>query len=196
MNYAELVQEVYDLTKRPDLVAETESAVRAATIKAHQTDFYSKDIFETGVSFDSADYTQSLDYITLITNFRALSYLRRVESATDTDGTFFNIITPHDVLDSYGQSKTNIAYVAGRVLEIRASVEFQYMLMGCYVNPIVRSGAYVSWVSEQHPYAIIREAARVIFKSIGFDEQSRAYEILVAEEYLLLKMSGLTDVGY
>jgi hypothetical protein len=47
-----------------------------------------------------------------------------------------------------------------------------------------------------YPYAIIYEACRVLFKTIGYDEQSSAYTSLVAEAYEQLKTSALTDVGY
>lgn len=196
MTFDELVAEVYILTNRPDLEAVTKSAVKAATLKAHQTDFYSKDIHEQGVEFPTADYIQSLDYINLISNFRAIKYIRRVEDETDDVGQFFAILTPDELLDSYGVNKTNIAYVAGRVLEIRSSVSFSKMLLGAYVLPIITETGYSSWIAEQHPYAIIKEAARVVFKTIGYDEQSATYERLVAEELTLLRMSGLSDVGY
>ena len=196
MTFDELVAEVYLLTNRPDLTAETTSAVKAATLKAHQTDYYSKDIYETGIQFTTSEFRQSLDYISLLSNFRAFKYLRKATSATDDTGAFFGILTPEETLDSYGANKTDIAYVAGRVLEIRSSTTFQYAYLGCYVLPVIRTGAYVSWVAEQHPYAIIYEACRVMFKAIGFDEQSATFERLVAEEYQLLRMSGLTDVGY
>ena len=196
MTFDELVDEVYTLTNRPDLTAETSSAVKAATLKAHQSDFFSKDIHETGVEFDSATYIQSLDIISLISNFRSLKYMRRVTDENDDVGRFFEVLTAEETLDSYGINRTDIAYVAGRMIEIRSSVEFDKMLLGCYVLPIVRTGAYSSWVAEQHPYAIIREAARVIFKTIGYDEQAAVYERLIAEEFALLRMSALSDVGY
>jgi len=196
MTFDELVAEVYTLTNRPDLVAETKSAVKVATLKAHQSDFFSKDIYETGVEFDTSDFLHSLDYISLISNFRAFKYFRRVESANDTYGYDLTVLTPDELLDSYGVHKTDVAYVAGRVLEIRSAVDFQYGLMGCYVNPIVREGAYTSWIAEQIPYAIIFEAARVVFKAIGYDEQSTSFERLTAEQYALLRTSALSDVGY
>jgi len=196
MTFDELIAEVYLITNRPDLTGETESAVKAATLKAHNSDFYSKDIFETGIEFDTANYRQSLDYISLFSNFRALKYLRRVEGADDDVGAFFEIVTPEETLDSYGCNRTDIAYVAGRVLEIRSSVEFQYVLLACYVNPIVRTGAYNSWVAEQFPYAIIHEAARRLFISTGQIEESAGQRQLLAEEYTLLKQSALSDVGY
>lgn len=196
MNFEELVSEVYLVTNRPDLTAATESAVKAATLKAHKTDFYSKDIYETGVQFDTLDFRQALDYINLIPNYRSLKYFRRVEDETDDDGKFFEVITPEELLDAYGCSRTDIAYVAGRVLELRASVEFQFALMGAYVLPIVTpKEAYSSWVAEQSPYFIIYEAARVIFRQIGQMEESNAQSGLVAEELILLKQSALADVG-
>jgi len=196
MTFDELLEEVYLITNRRDLVNETKSAVKAATLKAHKSDFYSKDIFETGIEFDSADFRQSLDYISLFSNFRALKYLRRVEDENDDVGAFFAIITVDEILDSYGTNRTDIAYVAGRVLEIRASVEFSKALLGAYVLPIVREGAYLSWVAEQFPFAIIHEAARRVFRSIGKLDESNAQLQFVAEEYAELKLSALSDVGY
>lgn len=196
MTFDELVQEVYNLTNRPDLVNETASAVRAATLKAHKLDFFSKDIYETGIEWPTADYRQSIDYPLLVSNFRAFKYVRRVTDEFDDAGTFFDIITPEELLDSYGVGKVDIAYVAGRVLELRSSVIFSKALLGCYVLPIVREGAYSSWVAEQHPFAIVYEAARVLFKQISYDEQSAAFERLVAEEFSLLRSSAIPDVGY
>ena len=196
MTFDELLQEVYLITNRPDLEAESKSAIKAATLKAHKSDFYSKDIHETGVEFETATFRQSLDYISLISNFRSLKYFRLAEDENDDTGTFLEIITPDNVLDSYGCNKSDIAYVAGRVLEIRASVEFKFALLGAYVLPIVREGAYDSWVAEQFPFSIIYEASRVLFKAIGYDEQSATFNQLVAEEFLLLRQSALSDVGY
>ena len=50
MTLAELIAEVYLLTNRPDRVAMTTSAVKAATLKAHKSDFFSKDIHEIPLS--------------------------------------------------------------------------------------------------------------------------------------------------
>ena len=204
--FTELLEEVYTITNRPDLTAETKLAVRAATLKAHQSDYYSKDLFETGVEFPKALYTQSLDLPSLISNFRTLSYIRRMEvtgsdinsndpASPDKEG-FFDIITPLEVLDSYGINRTDVAYVAGRMLELRSSVEFNSMMMGCYVVPIVVEARYSSWIAELYPDVITTEAARVLFKSIGQDEMSATYRQLVVEQYQLLQISALTDAGY
>lgn len=194
--FDDIVQDVYALTNRPDLETETEYAVRSSTLKLHHTDFYSKDLYETGIEFPALSYRQQLDYISVVPNLRAFKYVRKAEDACDDAGDFICIITPDEILDSYHQNRTNVAYVAGRVLEIRSSTQFDKALLGCYVHPIVKKGEYCSWIAEQYPYAIVHEATRVIFKTIGYDEQAATYERLVAEAVMLLKLSNVQDIGY
>lgn len=196
MNYSELLEEVRLITNRPDLVDETASAVRAATLKAHLSDYYSRDLYEEGVEFTGSSALQSLDLYKLISNFRTLKYFRRVDDAADTEGTFLQILTPEEIFDPYGVSRTDIAYVAGRILEIRAATPFQYGLLGCYVFPIVTEAGYSSWVADLQPYAIVYEACRKIFAITGQKDKLDIYTSAVAEEYGQLKMLGLTDVGY
>jgi hypothetical protein len=191
-----LINDVYELTKRPDLKAETEYAVRISTLKMHQTDYYSKDIFETGVDFDEKTFLQTLDYIGLVPNLRSFKYFRKTDEDCDDAGDFIDIISVDEILDSYGRNRTDIAYVAGRILSIRSSTDFDKAYMGCYVHPIVTDNDYCSWIGEQYPYVIVQEATRVIFKTIGYDEQAATYERLVAEGVILLKLSALSDVGY
>lgn len=197
MTFAELLEEVYTLTNRPDLVNETKSAVKAATLKLHQTDFYSKDIAELRIvlGVSTTTYIYSFDYISAISNFRAIKYIRKLDS-TETPTEFFDIITPEEVLDSYNIVRTDVCYVAGRVLELRSSTAFNKMILGAYVFPIVTENGYSSWIAELYPYAIVYEAARIIFKTIGFDEQSAAFAGLVTEQVALLKLSALPDYAY
>lgn len=194
--FNEVVEDVYVLTKRRDLVAETEHAVRSATLKMHHTDFYSKDLLEKGLEFETAQYRQQLDYISVVPNLRAFKYLRRAENSCDDAGPFFELVTPDELLDSYGFNRNNIYYIAGRIAEIRSCTSFRFALMGCYVHPIVKKGEYCSWIAEQYPYCIIHEATRVIFKTIGKDEEAATYERLVAEAMALLKLSNVQDRGY
>ena len=196
MTLTELIEEVYALTNRPDLEVQTKSAVKAATLKMHSSDFYPKDIYETGIQFDEAAYIHSFDMYSFVSNMRAVKYLRVADNASDQNGAFLEIISPEEVLDSYNRNRTNIAYAAGRNLEIRAAAPFKYAYFGCYVLPTVTEANYGSWIADLQPYAIIYEAARNIFKLIGYDEEASAYNGLVAEELQLLKINHLATLGY
>lgn len=190
MTFDELKQEIFNLTNRPDLESETESAIKAATLKAHQSDYYSKDIYETVLTTEDTGYIHSIDYPSAIPNFRSLKYIRKPDEG------YISIISPEEIFDVYGEQKADIAYIAGRAIELRSSTQINTLIIAAYVNPIVAKLYYSSWVAENYPYAIIFEAARVLFKTIGYDEQSRAYEALVFEQYAALRREALTDVGY
>lgn len=194
--FAELVTDVYALTNRPDLVELTELSVRNATLKMHKTDFYFKDIFETGIQFSSAEYLQSLEVKALLPNWRALKYLRKYDPVGDCPGAFLNIVETATVLDSYYQPVPNSVYGAGANLQIRSNTKEAFYLLGAYLFPIVTELGFKSWIADEQPSAIVYEAARVLFKTIGYDEQSATYEKLVADEIVILKMGNLTINGY
>ena len=195
--FAELLTEVYTVTKRPDLVAETTLAVKAATLKLHQSDFYYKDLFETGISFTDSSYLQQLEIKPILPRYRALKYLRRYDnSGSGMPAEFFTILTPTQVLDEYGLEKSGIAYMAGSTLNIRSAVAFQFALLGVYLNPSLVESNFISWIADDHPYAIVFEALRLLFKQIGYDEQAAAFERLAGEQLAEVKMAGIQVEGY
>lgn len=183
--FSELLSDVYTITNRPDLVAESKLAVKAATLKAHQSDFYPKDIFETGINWPTPAYIQSLDYRTLVPRWRAFKYLRKYTSGAPSS--FLQLLTPEQTLDRYSVNKEDICYLAGEMLEIRSSTQDDYMILACYLNPILDENSYSSWIALDHPYAIIYEAARSIYKQIGWDEQAQQIRQEVGEQYQILK---------
>lgn len=192
--FAELCADVYIITNRPDLVNETKLAVKAATLKAHQCDFFWKDLEETGVSFSTEDYVQSLEYRTLLPRYRSLKYIRKTDSV-GTPGALLDVITPAMVLDRYGYDRTDVCYTAGEVIQIKSSTLLQYILLGCYLNPDVTEVGYNSWIALDHPYAIIYEAAASIYKMIGQDEQATVFKKFSDEQFQYLKQSNIEAEG-
>lgn len=196
MTLAELIAEVYTITGRPDRVAETLSAVKSATLKVHQSDYYYKDMFEGGLDFQSTSYVQALDYRQLLPKFRALKYLRKYDPDTGTMGKELDIVVPENVLDDYKITKSDICYVAGAYIQVNSSTEQRYYVLGCYLNPDITESGYNSWVALDHPYAIIFDAAGTVFKAIGKDEEAAAYRQLVAEQIAMVRSSNITAVGF
>jgi hypothetical protein len=188
--------EVYAITNRPDLVTETKTAVKAATLKAHQIDFFPKDIYETAIIWDPVSYVQSLDYRVLVPQWRAFKYLRKMEDDAETVGAFFTLLTPEQTLDSYGVAKEDVCYLAGEQIEIKSSTEDTYMLLGCYVHPVITDSGYSSWIATEHPYAIVYEAASKIFSMIGWQEQDAAYRRESAEQFRIIRNSQIQAQGY
>lgn len=183
--FSELVSDVYLITNRPDLTNETKLAVKAATLKMHQSDFYPKDIYEVGITWPTPAYIQSLDYRTLIPRWRSFKYLRKYTDSAPS--TFITLLTPEQTLDRYSINREDICYLAGENLEIRSSTQDDYMILACYVNPVIEENSYSSWIALDHPYAIVFEAARNVFKQIGWEEQANSIKQEVAEQFQILK---------
>jgi hypothetical protein len=196
MTLNELIAEVYTITNRPDLVAQTLTAVRSATLKLHQSDYYYKDLRETGVSFVSALYVQQLEYRLLFPKWRALKYIRKTDVAGTDTGEFLDLIVPENVLDSYKQNRNDVCYVAGEVIQIRSSTQLQYIILGRYDNPDITQSGYDSWIALDHPYAIVFEAASTVFKMIGDTDQFAAYTQLAGMQLVELRNSNILAAGY
>lgn len=198
MNFTEIYNEVILITKRPDLVDRTKQAIRSATIKAHHSDFYFKDLVEVPVQFTTLFFLQSFIPTEVVPTFRMAKYIRLWNGGMDGDvGTFLTPIQIENSLDQYKNIKTNVFYMAGQLLQIRGATTLDKVLFGCYVNPVITpETSYSSWVANEQPYAIIYEAARQIFKSISFTEQANEYSNLVQEEYAELKLSYVDSVPF
>lgn len=197
MTLNDLINNVYTITNRSDRAAETLQAVLSATLKAHQSDYFYKDILETGVSFDVVAYIQQLDYRALLPQWRALKYLRKFDFVNNCPkGPPLKIVEPANVFDDYNAQKVDIAYVAGSNININSCTQEQYYLLGCYLNPNITQNGYNSWIALDHPFCIILGAAASVFKAIGKDEEASTYKQLVADELALLKESNITPIGY
>lgn len=186
---SELIGDVYTITNRPDLVAETKLAVKQATLKAHQFDHFPKDIFETGITFPAADLIQSLNYKSIVPRWRTFKFLRKYSynGVNGYPGEFFKLLTPEETLDRYQINRENVCYIAGDQLEIRSNTADQYMLLGCYLHPDITDDGYSSWIAVEYPYAIVYEAASKVFKMIGKDDEANSMRQEVAEQFMLLK---------
>lgn len=196
---ANLVADVMTITNRPDLVEETKLAVRAATLKAHQSDFYYKDVFEEGIIFNAKEFLQTFEVKTLIERFRSVKYLRKCD--VDTAGNycpqeFLTFLTPNEVLDDYGVAKNNIFYMVGLEMKIRNCPAWDKFLLGCYIHPSVVEATYCSWIADDYPLSIIYRAAGDVFKAIGFDEKKTVYQQMALEEIAALKLSNIIAEGY
>lgn len=192
--FTALRNSVYDITNRADLVAETSLAVRAATLKLHHSDFYPRDLAESRVQFLTADYFQSLAYKQLFPDFRAISYIRKVDDNVPTK--MLDVISPTDIFDSYNIAKEDVCYLAGEVIQIRSLTAITEILLGYYKNPPTTEDTYASWVYDLYPDAVIVEAAAQVFRMIGAAEQAQMYDRMAREYALMVRNSNISAEGF
>ena len=196
MNLTELQSEVYVQTNLPRLVDETLAAIRSATLKLHQRDYFYRDLKEVAINLGTAAYVQSFEYKQLFPRWRALKYIRRALADGSVVAPSLEVISPENFMDNYNIARTNVAYVAGDYLQIKCAELLQYAVLGFYQHPAITNAGYNSWIAEDSPYAIIHEAAAIIFASVGDDSQARNQKILAAESYQAVVASNTQGIGY
>lgn len=201
-DFNSIVADVYTITNRSDLVAETILAVKSATLQLHRSDFFYKDLFETALQYSSANYLQTIEYRTLFPQYRSLKYLRKFDP-TSTDqvtkgvGPFFDIIVPEQVLDSYGSARSDVCYVAGQVIQVKSSTSDTYALIGVYLNPVIATPeTYNSWIADEAHYAIVWAAVSIMYGGIlNNTSKKNAADSMVAIEFNETKNSNIVAKG-
>lgn len=188
MNFQELVAEVMTLTKRLDLETKTKQAIKAATLRAHQSGFYPWDVKETGIEWTEARILQNFDPKVTWPDYRRIKYLRRWDPPFNSsfEGKAGPVYTPLEIgqiVDQYGCDKFNVYYIAGNLIQIRSEPAVRYMLAGYYANPNVTEDNFSSKIADDFPFAIIYDAARRIQSDIGNREAAADMRELTAEQY-------------
>lgn len=199
-DFNQIVQDVYTITNRSDLVAETQLAVKSATLQLHRQDFFFKDLLEVALQFDSSNYLQAIDYRQLFPRYRALKYLRKFDPTAYGStgvGRFFDVISPEEILDSYYGQLSDVVYVAGDLIQIRSATAIQYALIGIYQSPDVSSPEkYKSWIADESPYAVVYMAAASIFGTIlGNQAKQAANSSLAQIEFTHIRNSNIVATG-
>jgi hypothetical protein len=191
---AQLEADVLTIVKRPDKLDAIALHTKNAILKIHSSDFYLNDLCENAFQFAVSATQYSLDKTSLISRWRKAKYFNVIDPIS---GELVKKLTPVPVLntiDSYGYIKDYVFYEAGNYIQIYASGGEQTFGFGAFLYPDTTLST-PSWIVDQFPYAIQYEAARTLFKSIGFDEQSAAMEQLVQEAVAEIKMTGIADIG-
>jgi hypothetical protein len=209
MTFDEMVQQVIIKTNRPDMTytqdggsGEIPSAIVAATMSLHHWDgnYFFRDLTSAVVQFSSSSYTQVLDTSPIV-GYRAPKLIKRYDPTASTDNNvivlptlydpYWGIPNPNDdiAIIELGEyidpvwklERTNVAYQAGSMLNIKSAVPFLYCILYYYINPTVgtisdRYAGYNSWIASQHPWAIIYAAVSNIYSDTGQQDQSRSMD--------------------
>src|SRR4051812_5601790 len=111
--FSNIVADVYTLTARPDLVAETSLAVRNATLKAHRLEKWKRDIQELSVLIPTnTQAVVQLDIPTYFARWRQFKYIRPVDALTLSPfSKFLTVLEPDGIFDEYLAEKTDVYYI-------------------------------------------------------------------------------------
>lgn len=192
MNQTQMVQEVLGIISRPDQMDVVTSMVRASILKAHQRDYYYKDLVERGVKFTFPGFIQNFNPKTIFgCGFRKIKYVRKwLYDPTDSNlgqgGVLFEPIEIEQVFDEFGDIRLDVMYMAGMNVQLRSSTSIEYALAGAYVLPNIMEDRTGSWICEEYPYYIIHEAAASVLAKVGKEKEASFQKGLANEFYEIM----------
>ena len=176
--FAELRELTIELTKRPELVTLTESAVRTATLRAHHTDFFRKDLtigqLPYTVSADSYFYDFPAVSDTLV-RLRTLKNIYSVEvGGNQTEQLEYR--ESDDLYDSDGNPRRYVYTLIGDTLRCYPDLPTGMFHAYYFQNPSVSSTAYSSWIANTYPDDLAGWAAAIVMARTGFLELADLYQ--------------------
>jgi len=183
MNYAEAVDAVLSVIKRPDKTAEAGIVVNAVLSRAILKTEFSRDLVETSIPLDSSLYVQTIDLATLsspLIRFRKWKYLK-LPGATR----YLNFIDPQNVFVPGGFTQVDGYYMIGSSLTIIPSSTASSLLVGYYQYAPTLTGTATHWFLELCPYAIIYQAIGELLISMGDASNGKTYKSMGDEMYVV-----------
>lgn len=174
-----LLNDVKDLTKRPDLESQIKAALQKALTFAHLSSFYFHDATE--VKYNVEEDGQFLSF-ELPDRFRKEKYVRTQQA----DLTFLSsadLFNPHITV-----SKSNIFYVAGTSLVIRTDHKVSAVYLGYYRMPSFADSFIVN--DDNWSQMLVDRAAARVFSTIGNSKKANEHELLFRQQLELLLQSG------
>ncbi len=194
MTLAQIIAEVYLVTNRPDLVSETASAVRKATMKFHLADTYKQDLSEVLITVPvQTDFHYQLDLSNAANYpyFRVLDHVKEYNNPIVGNEIQFTKQDAKGLLDDYGLEKQNYWYQAGFALNINSFKQLNQLTVGYFMYPNVTTGGYNSWIGTSFPDAIIDEASSHIFRLTGKDSEFKVFAAYFEQNLAMVRMLGL-----
>lgn len=199
--FAEMQTKVNDLTKRPELVALTNSAIRMATIRAHQVDFFSRDQSNSLLVY--TPYSGNEIYTDIPTIYSTFPRLRTPDFLQILDATSGVPVENLEYIGDYknfwdneGCLKRSVFTMLGGTLRFRSLSNTGKAQFYIYQNPITTDAGYASWIADLYPEELAMWAAAIVWMRSGFQEiaqqvnstQVEAFKAMLVESHLISKI--------
>jgi len=192
--FEELVDLTKANTKRPELEALTETCVRLATMRAHQVDFFLRDLTAAALLFvpDGQQVFVDIPAISdLLPRKRSIKFLQSIDLGTLTPVERLEWREYGDFWDSDGDLRIGVYTEIGDTLRVRPWVQTGRLEALYYQNPVTTTANYRSWIADNHPDEVAMWAAGLIWARTGFLEQAR-----VAQELHITPFKDLLVSSY
>lgn len=178
--FAELYALTLTHTKRPELQALTESAIRIATLRAHHVDMFPRDQKVQELSYVVSPTAMFYDFpnvsATLLPRLRSIVsvYTLTVDGGHKLEELEFR--EPNDLYDAEGAPRRYVYTLIGDTLRCYFDMPTGRAEVLFFANPVTSSTDYSSWIANEYPDDVAAWAAAIVFSRSGFAEMAQQYQ--------------------
>jgi hypothetical protein len=176
--FAELESLVVAQTRRPEVSDVTKAAIKSATLRAHHTDFFPRDLNTTLLSYTSSSTAVYYDFTNIhntLLRLRSLQYIQGVDAATSAPVEQLEYRTADDLFDSDGIRRPHIYTLIGATLRIYPTNATGAATAFYFQNPQTAEAQYSSWIADTYPEELAMWAAAIVFARTGFVEMASQF---------------------
>ena len=176
--FAELESLVVEQTRRPEIPAVTQAAIRTATMRAHHTDFFPKDVTVGTITYapNSAIFRDFSDVSSTLTRLRSIKALQGLEAVSMAPVESFEYRELDDVYDADGNRRPSIYNMIGDTLRIYPQTQTGLLQVFYYQSPNTVAPTYSSWIADTYPDELAAWAAAIVFARTGFAEMANEFQ--------------------
>ena len=177
--FAEMEALVIGQTRRPEVSAITQAAIRTATLRAHHTDFFNKDLATSLLSYTpsaSAIYYDLPDISTTLPRLRAMQLLQSVDTTYYQPTEELEYREVQDLYDKDNTLRKSMYTLIGDTLRVYPQSVTGSMSAYFYQNPNVASDTYSSWIANNHADELAMWAAAIVFARTGFADMAADFQ--------------------
>jgi hypothetical protein len=177
--FAEMETLVVGQTRRPEVTAVTQAAIRTATLRAHHTDFFKRDLSTGTLTYtpsSSAIFYDFTDISTTLLRMRAFQLMQSVDAATLIPSENFEYRELQDLYDSDNVLRTSMYTMIGDTLRVYPASATGRLDAYYYRNPVTTEVGYSSWIANEYPDELAMWAAAIVFARTGFAEMAADFQ--------------------
>jgi hypothetical protein len=173
----EMIDLTIEQTRRPELQDITAAAVRTATLRAHHTDFFPRDLASHLLTYVPSN-TVYYDFSNLSSSLPRLRSMKHCQSISVQDGTPVEQLEYREQDDLYasdGTRRPHVYTLLGDTLRIYPQLPTGQLMTFYYQNPNTAGLQYSSWIANMYPDELAAWAAAVVFARSGFAEMAQQF---------------------
>lgn len=174
--YSDVFDGVVAWTNRADLVTETDTAIRQAVRAAHRAGSFYRDMTTVALTGQALTQVQSIDLSS------AAADLRKIATVNPTGyDVQYSEVSALDLFDQDAYPRTDVFYMIGQTLNIRASTPVDAITISYFKHPVIAPiASMTSWIAQIHQDYIICAAAATVLSMLGEQEIKTRVETLAA----------------